>query len=139
MPSAASAAAISSIECAGGAQRQHPGPERAGGLARPFRAGLGLGEEVELAGAQQGGHLMHAWRWSSRTGRRPRRRTASLDEVGAQRLVAALAAPAGSVKNSAPGLNWIPSATCIYDRAAFQHGQRDAPGYLAVRQLITFL
>ena len=75
-------------------QCKHLLPHRGGGLARALRAGLGLGERRELAGAQQGGHLMHrsggvAVPVGDLGG------SGVLDEIGAQRLVAALARAAG--------------------------------------------
>ena len=77
-----------------GPQRQHPVADLAGGFARSFRARLGLGEGVELAGAQQGGHLMHRGGGVAE----PVGHLGGgglVDEVGAQRLVAALPRTAG--------------------------------------------
>ena len=72
-----------------GPQRQHLVADRAGGFAGAFRARLGLGERIELAGAQQGSHLMHRGGGVAESvghlgG------AGLLGEVGAQRLVAAL-------------------------------------------------
>ena len=105
MPAAASASAISPMLRAR-SQGQHLVADLAGGFVRPFRARLGLGEGVELAGAQQGGHLMHrgggvaeAVGYLGGAG--------LLDEVGAQRLVAALSRTAGrgEVLRSLPQLD----------------------------------
>ena len=77
-----------------GAQRQYFVADLAGGFARPFRARLGLGEGVEFAGAQQGGHLMHRGGGVAE----PVGHLGGgglLHEVGAQRLVAALSRAAG--------------------------------------------
>ena len=60
----------------GGAQLQHPLAELAGGLARAFGPGLVWVNRFSRPGAASwpsGG----CWRWSSRTGRRPRRRASS--------------------------------------------------------------
>ena len=78
----------------GGAQRQHPGPQLAGGLARPFRARTGIGEQAHLPAAQQRGHLVHA-------GGGVAEPVGDLggghvvDEVGAQRLIPALGRAGG--------------------------------------------
>ena len=73
----------------GGAQLQHPLAELAGGLARAFRAGPCLGEQVQPALAQQAGHLVDA-------GGGVAEPVGDLggghlvEEVGAQRLIPAL-------------------------------------------------
>ena len=78
----------------GGAQFQHPGAELAGGLAGAFRAGPGLGEQVESALAQQRGHPVDA-------GGGVPEPVGGLcgghlvEEVGAQRLVPALRGAGG--------------------------------------------
>src|SRR4029450_2893782 len=74
-----------------GAQPQDLGAQLPGGLARSLRSGLGLGKWGQLAGAQQGGHLMDGGGGVAvavghlRGGQ-------VVDEVGAQSLVAALLA-----------------------------------------------
>ena len=76
------------------AQREHLLPQRAGGLARPLRARLGLSEQGELAGAHQGRHLMH--RGGGVTEPVGDLRSGGLlDKVGPQRLVAALSPAPG--------------------------------------------
>jgi hypothetical protein len=89
-----------------GPQRQYRVADLAGGFVRSFRARLGLGEGVELAGAQQGGHLMH------RGGGVPEPvghlgGGGLVDEVGPQRLVAALPGTArrGEVLRAWPQLD----------------------------------
>ncbi len=73
----------------GGPQGERHGPQLPGGLARPFRAGPGIGEQAHLPAAQQRGHLVHA-------GGGVAEPVSDLggghvvDEVGAQRLVPAL-------------------------------------------------
>ena len=73
----------------GRAQLQHPGPQLAGGLARAFGAGPGLGEQVQPALAQQRGHLVDAGGGVAE----PVGDLGGghlLGEVGAQRLIPAL-------------------------------------------------
>jgi len=55
-------------------QREHPLPQFPGGLAGPFRARPPVGEQAHLPGAQHWWPSDARWRWSTRTGRRPRRR-----------------------------------------------------------------
>jgi hypothetical protein len=62
-----SAARICQAVCAGTgspptvpAAKEHLLPQFPGGFARSFRAGTGLGEQAQLPGKQQRGHLVHA-------------------------------------------------------------------------------
>ena len=80
-----------------GAQHQHPLAQRPGGLAGSLRSGLGLGEQAQLAPAQQGGHLVDRGGGVAELVGHLRRRHL-LHEVGAQRLVAALRRAAGLEK-----------------------------------------
>ena len=122
----------------GAAQLQHPGPQLAGGLARAFRAGPGLGEQVQPALAQQGGHLVDA-------GGGVAEPVGDLGgghlvgEVGAQRLIPALrrARRLGEVLRAVPhpaypGISshlaeLIPEIVELYQAAARRHaGHSDA-------------
>ena len=116
MPAAASDAAISPMLRSSAPQRQHLVADLAGGFVRPFRARLGLAEGIEFAGAQQGGHLMHRGGGVAE----PVGHLGGgglVDEVGPQRLVAALPRTAGRGEVLRSPLNWIPAATCTYGRA----------------------
>jgi len=77
-----------------GAQRKDLGAQLAGGFSWAFGAGFGLGEQPQLARAQQGGHLVDRGGGVA-VAVGDLRGGQVVDEVGAQGLVAALLAAVG--------------------------------------------